>query len=100
MSVYDPCSGSGGMLILSKDYVEEHGGNPRNLRLAGQEYNGGVWSIWKMNLLLHGIPAADMQNGDTLADPMHVHGGQMERSGSRCPLRVTRIRGTPVRSRS
>ena len=45
MSVYDPCSGSGGMLILSKDYVEEHGGNPRNLHLAGQEYNGGVWSI-------------------------------------------------------
>ena len=79
MSVYDPCSGSGGMLILSKDYVEEHGGNARNLHLAGQEYNGGVWSISKMNLLLHGIPDADMQNGDTLAEPMHVHGGQLER---------------------
>jgi type I restriction enzyme M protein len=79
MSVYDPCSGSGGMLILSKDYVEEHGGNPRNLRLAGQEYNGSVWSISKMNLLLHGIPDADMQNGDTLAEPMHVHGGQLDR---------------------
>ena len=79
MSVYDPCSGSGGMLILSKDYVEEHGGNPRNLQLAGQEYNGGVWSISKMNLLLHGIPDADMQNGDTLAEPMHVRGGQLER---------------------
>ena len=79
MSVYDPCSGSGGMLILSKDYVEEHGGNPRNLHLAGQEYNGSVWSISKMNLLLHGIPDADMQNGDTLADPMHVQGGQLER---------------------
>jgi type I restriction enzyme M protein len=79
MSVYDPCSGSGGMLILSKDYVEEHGGNPRNLHLAGQEYNGSVWSISKMNLLLHGIPDADMQNGDTLAEPMHVHGGQLER---------------------
>ena len=79
MSVYDPCSGSGGMLILSKDYVEEHGGNPRNLHLAGQEYNGGVWSISKMNLLLHGIPDADMQNGDTLADPMHVYSGQLER---------------------
>ena len=48
MSVYDPCSGSGGMLILSKDYVEEHGGNPRNLHLAGQEYNGSVWSISKI----------------------------------------------------
>jgi type I restriction enzyme M protein len=79
MSVYDPCSGSGGMLILSKDYVEEHGGNPRNLRLAGQEYNGGVWSISKMNLLLHGIPDADVQNGDTLAEPMHVQGGRLER---------------------
>jgi type I restriction enzyme M protein len=79
MSIYDPCSGSGGMLILSKDYVEEHGGNPRNLRLAGQEYNGGVWSISKMNLLLHGIPDADMQNGDTLAEPMHVQGGRLER---------------------
>ena len=79
MSVYDPCSGSGGMLILSKDYVEEHGGNPRNLHLAGQEYNGSVWSISKMNLLLHGIPDADMQNGDTLAEPMHVHGGQLDR---------------------
>src|SRR6266568_2861325 len=62
MSVYDPCSGSGGMLILSKDYVEEHGGNARDLELAGQEYNGGVWSISKMNLLLHGIPDAEMQN--------------------------------------
>jgi type I restriction enzyme M protein len=79
MSVYDPCSGSGGMLILSKDYVEEHGGNSRNLQLAGQEYNGSVWSISKMNLLLHGIPDADMQNGDTLAEPMHVHGGQLDR---------------------
>ncbi len=79
MSVYDPCSGSGGMLILSKDYVEEHGGNPRDLHLAGQEYNGGVWSISKMNLLLHGIPDADMQNGDTLAEPMHVHGGTLDR---------------------
>ena len=31
MRIYDPCVGSGGMLILSKDYVEEHGGNVRNL---------------------------------------------------------------------
>jgi len=45
MRIYDPCSGSGGMLILSHEYVAEHGGNPRNLRLYGQEDNGGVWSI-------------------------------------------------------
>ena len=72
MRVYDPCSGSGGMLILSAEHVEEHGGNPRNLGLYGQEDNGGVWSMGKMNMLLHGIPDADLRNGDTLAEPLHV----------------------------
>jgi type I restriction enzyme M protein len=79
MRIYDPCSGSGGMLILSKEYVEEHGGNARNLALFGQENNGGVWSISKMNLLLHGIPDADVRNGDTLAEPLHTEGGELMR---------------------
>jgi type I restriction enzyme M protein len=79
MRIYDPCSGSGGMLILSKEYVEEHGGNARDLALFGQENNGGVWSISKMNLLLHGIPDADIRNGDTLADPLHTDGGELMR---------------------
>jgi type I restriction enzyme M protein len=79
MRIYDPCSGSGGMLILSKEFVEEHGGNPRNLALFGQENNGGVWSISKMNLLLHGIPDADIRNADTLAEPLHTEGGELVR---------------------
>ncbi len=77
--IYDPCSGSGGMLIHSAEYVQEHGGNPRNLGLFGQEDNGGVWSISKMNLLLHGIGDADLQNGDTLADPLHKTEGELMR---------------------
>lgn len=79
MRVYDPCSGSGGMLILSAEYVQEHGGNPRNLGLFGQEDNGGVWSISKMNLLLHGIADADLRNGDTLAEPLHTKDGELVR---------------------
>jgi type I restriction enzyme M protein len=79
MRIYDPCSGSGGMLILSKEYVEEHGENSRNLALFGQENNGGVWSISKMNLLLHSIPDADIRNGDTLVDPLHTVGGDLMR---------------------
>src|SRR5664279_1943277 len=81
MSVYDPCAGSGGMLILSKDYVEESGGNPRDLALAGQEKEGSVWAISKMNMLLHGIPDADLRNNDdgTLEDPAHVSGGELQR---------------------
>ena len=79
MRIYDPCSGSGGMLILSAEHVEEHGGDARNLGLYGQEDNGGVWSISKMNMILHGIPDADLRNGDTLAEPMHVEGGELTR---------------------
>ncbi|UOT06782.1 type I restriction-modification system subunit M [Rhodococcus opacus] len=81
MSVYDPCTGSGGMLILSKDYVEENGGNGRNLALAGQEKDGSVWAISKMNMLLHGIPDADLRNNDdgTLEDPAHIQGGELMR---------------------
>jgi type I restriction enzyme M protein len=48
MRIYDPCSGSGGMLILSKEYLDEHGMNAKNLRLYGQESDGGVLSISKM----------------------------------------------------
>ncbi len=79
MRVYDPCSGSGGMLIMSAEHVAEHGGNPQNLSLFGQEDNGGVWSISKMNMILHGIPDADLRNGDTLADPLHTEGGELVR---------------------
>src|SRR5206468_3401237 len=34
MRVYDPCSGSGGMLIYARNHVAESGGNPANLVLA------------------------------------------------------------------
>ena len=72
MSIYDPCSGSGGMLIQSKHYVQETGGDPRNLALAGQELNGGTWAICKMNMILHGIRSADIRQGDTLKETQHL----------------------------
>jgi type I restriction enzyme M protein len=72
MRVYDPCAGSGGMLIYAREYVEEHGGDRGNLALCGQEFNGGTWAIAKMNMVLHGINNADLQNDDTLTTPKHI----------------------------
>lgn len=69
--IYDPTCGSGGMLIQSKQYVEETGGNARNVALYGQESNDGTWSICKMNMILHGAGGSDIQNEDTLAKPQH-----------------------------
>ena len=78
-SVYDPCSGSGGMLIYARNHVADNGGNPDDLELAGQENNGTTWSISKMNMLLHGIRDADLRNNDTLTTPEHTRGGELKR---------------------
>lgn len=71
------CCGSGGMLIQSKQYVEETGGNARNVHLFGQESNDGTWSICKMNMILHDAGGADIQNEDTLAKPQHTKNGEL-----------------------
>ncbi|MHC5352036.1 type I restriction-modification system subunit M [Metapseudomonas furukawaii] len=75
--VYDPCCGSGGMLIAAKEYIDEHGEDGRKANLFGQEFNGTVWSIAQMNMLLHGISNAWLENEDTLADPRHIEGGEL-----------------------
>ena len=77
--IYDPCCGSGGMLIAAKEYIDEHGEDGRKADLFGQEFNGTVWSIAKMNMLLHGISNAWLENEDTLAEPLHVEGGELLR---------------------
>ncbi len=80
MSIYDPTVGSGGMLIQSRDYIRESGGDPRDLSLAGQEKMGTTWSICKMNMLLHDIPHADIRQEDTIRRPLHRDaGGELKR---------------------
>ena len=79
MAVYDPCSGSGGMLIYARNHVADSGGDSINLVLAGQENNGTTWSLSKMNMLLHRIRDADLRNDDTLANPEHVRDGELVR---------------------
>ncbi len=79
MSLYDPTVGSGGMLIQARDWVEMHGGDKENLSLSGQENDGGVWAICKMNMLLHGVQPTGIRHGDTLSEPRHKIGGELMR---------------------
>lgn len=75
MTVYDPTVGSGGFLIEARQYVEEQGQNPKKLALYGQELNGLTWSICKMNMILHDIKDAHIENEDTLTTPMFKANG-------------------------
>ncbi len=69
MRICDPAAGSAGMLIYTAQYVAEHGGNPRNVVLHGQERNLGTLAIGKLNLLLHGLRAARYEGGDVITEP-------------------------------
>lgn len=79
MRVYDPTCGSGGMLILSKEYVEQCGGDSADMRLAGQVLDVSAWTICKLNMILHGIPDAHIEREDTLLHPLHRDAGELER---------------------
>jgi type I restriction enzyme M protein len=77
MSIYDPTVGSAGMLIQSSQYVSEQGGNGENLELYGQENDGAVVSIAKMNLILHNLKSAHIEYADTLEEPLNVKDGKL-----------------------
>jgi len=70
-SVYDPACGSGGMLISSYKYVEEHRGKAaaRKLFLYGQEYNPKTLALGRMNMYIHDIRDFKLEGGDTLIYP-------------------------------
>lgn len=77
MRICDPTAGSGGMLIECAHYLERHKQNPKNLSLFGQEKNLGTWAICKMNMLLHGLPDARIEKGDTIRDPKLREEGEL-----------------------
>ena len=73
MRICDPTAGSGGMLIECAHHIARQGGNPGNLTLHGQEKNLSTWAICKMNMLLHGLPDARIEKGDTIREPRLVN---------------------------
>lgn len=68
-TIYDPACGTGGMLLETVHHVKEHGGDPRLLKLKGQEKNLTTEAISRMNLHLHGMEDFEIRRGDTLRDP-------------------------------
>ena len=64
LSVYDPCMGSGSLLLNAKKYSMD----PRNIKYYGQELNTSTYNLARMNMFLHGIAPENqkLRNADTL----------------------------------
>ena len=69
MSICDPTAGSAGTLVCIARYVQEQGGDARNLLLHGQERGLATLAAGKLNLLLHDLRSAHMEPGDVIAEP-------------------------------
>ena len=62
-SVYDPTCGSGSLLIKASDEA------PHGLTIFGQEMDVATWTMARMNMILHGHTAAEIERDNTLAAP-------------------------------
>ena len=64
LSVYDPCMGSGSLLLNAKKYALE----PIYIKYYGQELMTSTYNLARMNMFLHGIAPENqrLRNGDTL----------------------------------
>jgi len=73
--IYDMAVGSGGFLLEAYHHLKNEAGEKkaRSLYLYGQEINIGTYAIAKINMFLHGLDSADIQRGDTLADPKFLN---------------------------
>lgn len=64
LSVYDPCMGSGSLLLNAKKYSSK----AINIKYYGQELMASTYNLARMNMFLHGIAPENqkLHNGDTL----------------------------------
>ena len=70
--LYDPCCGSGGMFVQSSKFIENHGGNIKNISVYGQDSNPTTWKLAQMNLAIRGIEAdLGKFNADTFFNDCH-----------------------------
>lgn len=77
MEIYDPCCGSGGLLVKCEVAMEERAGRGvAPLKLYGQEYVPETWAMANMNMIIHDLEG-EIEIGDTFKNPKFRRGGRM-----------------------
>jgi type I restriction enzyme M protein len=80
LSIYDPCSGSGGLLIKCQLVAEANaeGDVATQLALYGQELIGSTWAMANMNMIIHDMEG-QIEIGDTFRTPRFLSSGGLRR---------------------
>ncbi len=71
-TIHDPACGSGSLLIKAHD--EAYGRTGLKLALYGQEMDNATRALARMNMILHDCPTAEVEQGNTLAEPKWTAG--------------------------
>ena len=71
-TIYDPTAGTGGMLSVAGEYLEEHNPEAR-LTMFGQELNPESYAICKADMLIKGQNVANIVFGNTFSEDGHSH---------------------------
>jgi type I restriction enzyme M protein len=71
-TIYDPTAGTGGMLSVAGEHLEEL--NPQaRLTMFGQELNDESYAICKADMLIKGQDVSNIIAGNTLSEDGHIH---------------------------
>lgn len=62
--LYDPACGTGGMLTVAKEYIQNQFNKNAKIHLFGQELNSVTYAIAKADMLLKGEDAENIKGGD------------------------------------
>jgi len=76
-SIFDPCCGTGGMLTIGKEWIEENIDNKVRLNLQGQELNPHTYSICKSDMLISGEDPDNVKLGSSLSED-HFEGRKFD----------------------
>jgi type I restriction enzyme M protein len=76
-SIFDPCSGTGGMLMIGKEWIRENIDNKVNVNLYGQELNPHTYSICKSDMLISDEDPDNIKLGSSLSDD-HFQGRKFD----------------------
>lgn len=101
IEIYDPCSGSGSLLINIGKSASKYIGNENKIKYYAQELKDNTYNLTRMNLVMRGIEPDNIvtRNGDTLEDDWPYF-DENDRERTYNPLYVDAVVSNPPYSQS